>query len=192
MAEPAKFGKVLNQSYVIIVCTYVSIGVVGYVAYGSSVNALITVSFKGWLATISQALFIITMICKVSITLNPVATDIQELLKGETSGKTFKTSEASGETSSQWEVMNIFLRSFLLLLVFFTASSLPDFGFAVGLVGSILSMILVVIIPVACYLVLFSKTISCFSKGIGWLILLCAPVTAAAMIYQLWMNHLSG
>ncbi|XP_058751186.1 amino acid transporter AVT1D-like [Vicia villosa] len=147
MKDQSKFPLVLYISFVFCLVMYVSVGVVGYLLFGDKVESQFTLNMPKELYASKIAIWttVVTPLAKYALTLLPIVSSIEELVPFP---------------RLRCYAMSIVIRTALVLASLAVALSFPYFGSVMALIGSMLSMIVALIYPCACYLKLHSGRLS--------------------------------
>ncbi|KAK5804257.1 hypothetical protein PVK06_031906 [Gossypium arboreum] len=139
MKEPSRFPLVLIAS--IIFCWFMSTGAAfsGFLIFGDSVESQFTLNMPTKFAASKIAVWtvVIITISKYALTLTPIALSLEELVP-----ETWLTSYGG----------SIFIRAALVISTLVVALKVPFFAFLMALAGSLLTMLITIIFPCACYL----------------------------------------
>ncbi|TYH54601.1 hypothetical protein ES332_D09G180700v1 [Gossypium tomentosum] len=139
MKEPSRFPLVLIAS--IIFCWFMSTGaaISGFLIFGDSVESQFTLNMPTKFAASKIAVWtvVIITISKYALTLTPIALSLEELVP-----TTWLTSYGG----------SILIRAALVISTLVVALKVPFFAFLMALAGSLLTMLITIIFPCACYL----------------------------------------
>ncbi|CAL5192118.1 unnamed protein product [Lathyrus oleraceus] len=147
MKDQSKFPLVLYISVVFSLVMYFSVGVVGYLLFGDKVESQFTLNMPKELYASKIAIWttVVTPLAKYALTLLPIVSSIEELVPFP---------------RLRCYAMSIVIRTTLVLASLAVALSFPYFGSVMALIGSLMSMIVALIYPCACYLKLHSGRVS--------------------------------
>ncbi|CAJ2670384.1 unnamed protein product [Trifolium pratense] len=146
MKEPSKFPLVLYISFAFCLVMYLSVGIVGYIMFGENIKSQFTLNMPKELYASKIAIWttVVTPLAKYALTLLPIASSIEELVPSRL----------------RCYAMSIVIRTILVISCLVVALSFPYFGSVMALIGSMMSMLVALIYPCACYLKLQSGRLS--------------------------------
>ncbi|KAG8483975.1 hypothetical protein CXB51_023221 [Gossypium anomalum] len=128
-------------SFSIIFCWFMSTGaaISGFLIFGDSVESQFTLNMPTKFAASKIAVWtvVIITISKYALTLTPIALSLEELVP-----TTWLTSYGG----------SILIRAALVISTLVVALKVPFFAFLMALAGSLLTMLITIIFPCACYL----------------------------------------
>ncbi|KAK7339674.1 hypothetical protein VNO77_20355 [Canavalia gladiata] len=147
MKEPSKFSSVLYISFAFCLVMYISVGTMGYLTFGDSVESQFTLNmpkelYASKIATWTTA---VTPLAKYALTLLPIASSIEELVPSP---------------RLRCHATSVIIRTVLVILSLLVALYIPYFGSLMALIGSFMSTVVALIYPCACYLKLHSDRVS--------------------------------
>lgn len=147
MKDQSKFPLVLYISFAFCLVMYTSVGAVGYLLFGDKTESQFTLNLPKELyaSKIATWTTVVTPLAKYALTLLPIASSIEELVPSP---------------RLRCYPMSILIRTALVLSSLVVALSFPYFGSVMALIGSLMSMIVALIYPCACYLKLQSGRLS--------------------------------
>ncbi|KEH22922.1 transmembrane amino acid transporter family protein [Medicago truncatula] len=148
MKDQSKFPLVLYISFAISVIMYTSVGAVGYLMFGDKIESQFTLNMPKELYASQIAIWttVVTPLAKFALILLPVASSIEELVVPSPRLRCY--------------AMSLFIKTTLVFSSLFVALSFPYFGSVMALIGSLMSMLVSLIYPCACYLKLHSGRLS--------------------------------
>ncbi|WJX81856.1 hypothetical protein P8452_64688 [Trifolium repens] len=146
MKEPSKFPLVLFISFAFCLVMYLSVGIVGYIMFGEKAESQFTLNMPKELyaSKIATWTTVVTPLAKYALTLLPIASSIEELVPSRL----------------RCYAMSIVIRTVLVISCLVVALTFPYFGSVMALIGSMMSMLVALIYPCACYLKLHSGRLS--------------------------------
>ncbi|XP_029125843.1 amino acid transporter AVT1D [Cajanus cajan] len=147
MKEPSKFPIVLYICFAFCLVMYMSVGIMGYLTFGDLVASQFTLNMPKELyaSDIATWTTVVTPVAKYALTLLPIALSIEEL---------------TTSPRLRCHAMSVLIRTILVILSLLVALYIPYFGSLMALIGSLLSILVAIIYPCACYLKLHSGRIS--------------------------------
>eukprot|EP00753_Platysulcus_tardus_P004763 PLAT12672.1.p1 GENE.PLAT12672.1~~PLAT12672.1.p1 ORF type:complete len:480 (-),score=146.65 PLAT12672.1:41-1456(-) len=171
MKEPEKLPRVLNRTYIVTFLTYAVVASFGYLKFGTACMQELTLNLRtSTLADTVIWLFVVNTYTKMPLTLLPFFAGVEESWRID--GK-YKLAAA-----------RFFFRSAILALVSFIALRLPYFAYFSALTGSLMSTVVSLIFPAACYLKLFSSDISAAQRLGCYLLILLGLFCMAVGTYS--------
>ncbi|KAK8685433.1 hypothetical protein V6N13_041434 [Hibiscus sabdariffa] len=139
MKEPSLFPLVLIISFIFcwFICTGAAIS--GFLIFGDSVESQFTLNMPIKFAASKIAVWtvVIITISKYALTLTPVALSLEELVPS---------------TLSRSYNVSVLIRTALVISTLVVAMTVPFFAFLMALAGSLLSVLITIIFPCACYI----------------------------------------
>ncbi|KAL1359770.1 hypothetical protein AAHE18_04G130900 [Arachis hypogaea] len=146
MQDPSRFPSVLYLSFAFCLFMYMSVGAVGYLTFGESVESQFTLNMPKELyaSKIATWTTVITPLAKYALTILPIALSIEELIPNN---------------KLRCHATAIAIRTFLVISSLVVALSVPYFGALMALIGAFMSMT-ALIYPCACYLKIHNGRLS--------------------------------
>jgi len=142
MKKPQQYNVMLDTTYTFVMLAYGLMAVVGYIQYGDDTEQQVTLNLPdGTIARIATALIVVNPITKFSLTLNPIALGIEELVVIER--KYLRV------------LFRVAVRSFLVGSSLVVAMVVPYFALVVSFIGAFMSMAVSAVFPSMCYMKLF-------------------------------------
>lgn len=139
MAKPSQYPAVLLTSFAI--CTFMCGGaaVLGYLMFGESTESQFTLNMPQNLVASKVAVWttVVNPFTKYALTMSPVAMSLEELIPSQ-HGKS--------------HIFAILIRTTLVISSLLVGLTIPFFGLVMALIGSLLTMLVTLILPCACYL----------------------------------------
>ncbi|XP_029826610.2 amino acid transporter AVT1J-like [Ixodes scapularis] len=143
MKDTSRFSGAVVYATIALVLLYLLLSLMGFLTFGSDVQANILLSIgDGVTSIVVQCLFIVHLICGFLILINPMCQELEEHI-GVPPEFTWKRAAS---------------RSFLMLAVLVVAESVPQFGKVLPLVGSVVAGLTTFILPCVFYYKLCSDT----------------------------------
>ncbi|XP_077238973.1 amino acid transporter AVT1C-like [Tasmannia lanceolata] len=171
MKKPSQFPAVLIVSFTICWVLYSGVGVAGYLMFGESIQSQFSLNLPQQLLASKTAVWttVVNPLTKYALTINPVALSLEELLP-------------SSQAKSYY--ISILIRTLLVLSTLVVALTFPFFGFVMALMGSLLTMLIALILPSACYLSIMRGRLSWFQVSVCILIILLGAMFAVIGSYS--------
>ncbi|KAH7422052.1 hypothetical protein KP509_13G088300 [Ceratopteris richardii] len=173
LKKPSQFTTVLTISFIICTTMYGGMAVMGFRMFGSNTESQITLNLPKDLLASKIALWttVVNPFTKYALTITPVALSLEEL---------FPLSFYSWR--GYWVSMTI--RTILVMSTLCVALLVPFFGYVMSLIGSLLSMLVCVILPAACFLKLAGNAANILEKIVCIFIVLIGIACAASGTYS--------
>ena len=139
MANPNQFPGVLLACFGICTLLYAGAAVMGYTMFGEAILSQFTLNMPKELVATKIAVWttVVNPFTKYALTISPVAMSLEELIP-------------SNHAKSY--LYSIFIRTGLVLSTLVIGLSVPFFGLVMSLIGSLLTMLVTLILPCACFL----------------------------------------
>ncbi|KAK7292943.1 hypothetical protein RJT34_15801 [Clitoria ternatea] len=171
MKEPSKFPYVIYICFGFCLLMYLSVGAVGYLTFGDKVSSQFTLNMPKELyaSDIATWTTVVTPLAKYALTLLPIALSIEEL---------------APSPRLRCHATSIIVRTILVILSLLVALFIPYFGSLMALIGSMMSMLVALIFPCACYLKLHSGRLSNVQLTNCVLIIIVGLIGASAGTYS--------
>jgi vesicular inhibitory amino acid transporter len=167
MKNKKSFRTAIMCAYVIMICIYLPVSVIGYYKAGSNVQANIIQNLQpSLLKKIIQILMTAHVLCAYLILLNPVNQNIENMI-------------GLRHSLNIWRCIS---RSLVTILAMFTALSIPKFGKLLPIVGASTTLIQTFILPSIFYFFLVRQH-ECVSSGQKLLLLLLVVAGTAGCIF---------
>ncbi|TKY51619.1 Vacuolar amino acid transporter 1 [Spatholobus suberectus] len=139
MANPNQFPGVLLACFGVCTVLYAGAAVIGYTMFGEAILSQFTLNMPQELVATKIAVWttVVNPFTKYALTISPVAMSLEELIP-------------SNHAKSY--LYSIFIRTGLVLSTLVIGLSVPFFGLVMSLIGSLLTMLVTLILPCACFL----------------------------------------
>ncbi|XP_057252116.1 amino acid transporter AVT1C isoform X1 [Beta vulgaris subsp. vulgaris] len=147
MANRSQYPAVLLTSFAI--CTFMCAGaaVLGYLMFGESTQSQFTLNMPQNLIASKLAVWttVVNPFTKYALTISPVAMSLEELIPTR---------------HLKSHMYPILIRTALVISTLFVGLSIPFFGLVMALIGSLLTMLVTLILPCACYLSILREKVT--------------------------------
>ncbi|MCO5563133.1 hypothetical protein L7F22_016769 [Adiantum nelumboides] len=172
LKKPSQFTAILTTSFIICTTMYAGMAVMGFTMFGAETQSQITLNLPKHLVASKIALWatVVNPFTKYALTITPVALSLEEL---------FPSLVYSWK--SYW--MSLIIRSILVVSTLCVALLVPFFGYMMSLIGSLLSMLVCLILPAACFLKIAGNTATSFQRMFSVLIIVIGIVCAVTGTY---------
>ncbi|MCO5605010.1 hypothetical protein L7F22_059186 [Adiantum nelumboides] len=172
LKKPSQFTAILTTSFIICTTMYAGMAVMGFTMFGAETLSQITLNLPKHLVASKIALWttVVNPFTKYALTITPVALSLEEL---------FPSLVYSWK--SYW--MSLIIRSILVMSTLCVALLVPFFGYMMSLIGSLLSMLVCLILPAACFLKIAGNTATLFQRMLCVLIIVIGIVCAVTGTY---------
>ncbi|XP_011041044.1 PREDICTED: vacuolar amino acid transporter 1-like [Populus euphratica] len=139
MAQPSRFPAVLLACFGICTLLYAGVAYMGYTMFGEKTESQFTLNLPQDLVASKVAVWttVVNPFTKYALTMSPVAMSLEELIP-------------SNHMKSH--MYAICIRTALVISTLLVALSIPFFGLVMSLIGSLLTMLVTLILPCACFL----------------------------------------
>ncbi|XP_030928785.1 amino acid transporter AVT1C [Quercus lobata] len=139
MARPNQFPAVLLTCFGICTLLYAGVAVMGYKMFGDSIQSQFTLNLPQDLVATKIAVWttVVNPFTKYALTMSPVAMCLEELIPSN---------------HSKSYIYSILIRTALVVSTLIVGLSVPFFGLVMSLIGSLLTMLVTLILPCACFL----------------------------------------
>ncbi|CAI9091145.1 OLC1v1026090C1 [Oldenlandia corymbosa var. corymbosa] len=171
MAKPGQYNAVLLASFGICTVMYAGVAVFGYLLFGDSTQSQFTLNLPQDLVASKIAVWttVVNPFTKYALTMTPVAMCLEELIP-------------SNHVKSY--IYSVLIRTGLVVSTLLVGLSVPFFGLVMALIGSLLTMLVTLILPCACYLRILKGKINLVQKSICILIIAVGAVSSAFGSYS--------
>ncbi|KAL3838302.1 hypothetical protein ACJIZ3_022893 [Penstemon smallii] len=190
MENPSQYPFVLLMSFGICTLMYAGVAVLGYLMFGESTQSQFTLNMPKDLIASKIAVWTtvvnpftkypfhdsttFVMVCSLTIntyalTLSPVAMSLEELIPSR---------------HAKSHMYSILIRTALVISTLLVGLSIPFFGLVMALIGSLLTMLVTLILPCACYLSILRGKISIFQGSMCVLVIGVGVISSALGSYS--------
>ncbi|KAL2249271.1 UNVERIFIED_CONTAM: Amino acid transporter AVT1C [Sesamum indicum] len=194
MAKPSQYPAVLLTSFAICTVMYAAVAVLGYMMFGESTQSQFTLNMPQdlvaskialWTTVGSQSIYKISFLlvnefidpafphftsCNPSSKIS-VATEVYE-------------QELIPSSHAKSYMYSILIRTALVISTLLVGLSIPFFGLVMALIGSLLTMLVTLILPCACYLSILRGKINALQGSMCILVIGVGVVSSAFGTYS--------
>ncbi|XP_017702364.2 amino acid transporter AVT1C-like isoform X1 [Phoenix dactylifera] len=138
LKKPNQYPSVLFTSFSICTVMFAGVAVMGYIMFGDSTLSQFTLNMPHNLVVSKVAVWttVVNPLTKYALTLTPMALSLEELIP------------ANHLKSHMYAII---IRTALVFSTLFVALSVPFFGLVMSLIGSMLTTLVTMILPSACF-----------------------------------------
>ncbi|KAI4351455.1 hypothetical protein L6164_005824 [Bauhinia variegata] len=171
MANPNQFPAVLLACFGICTILYAGVAVMGYTMFGESTLSQFTLNMPKDLVATKIAVWttVVNPFTKYALTISPVAMSLEELIPSN-HGKSY--------------IYAIFIRTGLVVSTLVVGLMVPFFGLVMSLIGSLLTMLVTLILPCACFLSILRGKVSRLQVAICAVVITVGVVSSAFGTYS--------
>ncbi|KAL3523489.1 hypothetical protein ACH5RR_016323 [Cinchona calisaya] len=179
MEKPSQFPAVLLASFGICTVMYAGVAILGYLVFGESIESQFTLNLPQDLIASKIAVWTTdgkhtAETVKIyrntyALTMTPVAMCLEELIP-------------ANHIKSQ--IYSILIRTALVISTLIVGLSVPFFGLVMALIGSLLTMLVTLILPCACYLRVLKGKTNQFQVSACILIMVVGSISSAFGTYS--------
>ncbi|XP_011084300.1 vacuolar amino acid transporter 1 isoform X1 [Sesamum indicum] len=171
MAKPSQYPAVLLTSFAICTVMYAAVAVLGYMMFGESTQSQFTLNMPQDLVASKIALWttVVNPFTKYALTMSPVAMSLEELIPS---------------SHAKSYMYSILIRTALVISTLLVGLSIPFFGLVMALIGSLLTMLVTLILPCACYLSILRGKINALQGSMCILVIGVGVVSSAFGTYS--------
>ncbi|KAK4279650.1 hypothetical protein QN277_011393 [Acacia crassicarpa] len=139
MANRNQFPAVLLACFGICTALYAGVAVMGYTMFGDATLSQFTLNLPPDLVATKVAVWttVVNPFTKYALTISPIAMSLEELIPS---------------TNAKSYLYSILIRTGLVISTLVVGLSVPFFGLVMSLIGSLLTMLVTLILPCACFL----------------------------------------
>ncbi|XP_028054485.1 amino acid transporter AVT1C-like [Camellia sinensis] len=171
MEKPSQFPSVLLASFGICTLMYAGVAVMGYLMFGDSTLSQFTLNMPQDLVVSKIAVWttVVNPFTKYALTMMPVAMSLEELIP------------SNNRKSRMYAIL---IRTALVISTVVVGLSIPFFGLVMALIGSLLTMLVTLILPCACYLSILRGKITCFQISLCTLVITVGVISSIIGSYS--------
>ncbi|KAK4771844.1 hypothetical protein SAY86_013619 [Trapa natans] len=173
MAKPSQFPLVLLTSFGICSALYIGVAIMGYLMFGDSVQSQYTLNMPRELAASKIAIwttvvnpftkypFFIKFLPTYALTISPVALSLEELIP---------------PNHHNSRIFSLAIRTALVISTLLVGLTIPFFGLVMSLIGSLLTMLITLILPCACFMNILREEVTYLQRA------LCCSIIAVGVV----------
>lgn len=171
MEKRSQFPMVLLTSFGLCTVLYAGVAVLGYLMFGESTQSQFTLNMPQEFVASKIAVWttVVNPFTKYALTISPVAMSLEELIPSN---------------NLKSHTYAILIRTGLVISTLLVALSIPFFGLVMALIGALLTMLVTLILPCACFLSILRGKITRFQGGLCILIIAVGVVSMAFGTYS--------
>ncbi|XP_010517249.1 PREDICTED: vacuolar amino acid transporter 1 [Camelina sativa] len=171
MAKPSQYPAVLLTCFTICTLMYAGVAVMGYTMFGESTESQFTLNLPQDLVATKIAVWttVVNPFTKYALTISPVAMSLEELIP-------------SRHIRSHWYAIGI--RTALVFSTLLVGLSIPFFGLVMSLIGSLLTMLVTLILPPACFLSIVRRKVTPTQMMLCVLIIIVGTISSVIGSYS--------
>ncbi|KAK8510157.1 hypothetical protein V6N13_103753 [Hibiscus sabdariffa] len=178
MAEPARFPSVLLSCFGICTLLYAGTAVMGYKMFGEATESQVTLNMPKDLIASKIAVWatIVNPFTKYPFSLY--------LCYSNSSAMAMSLEELLPSRHLKSHMYPIVIRTLLVMSTLLVGLSVPFFGLVLSLIGSLLTMLVTLILPPACYLSILRGKVSRFQAAICIIVIAVGVVSSSFGTYS--------
>ncbi|KAK3408923.1 hypothetical protein EUGRSUZ_J01066 [Eucalyptus grandis] len=171
MAKPSQYPSVLLTSFAICTVMYAGVAILGYLMFGEQTQSQFTLNMPQDSVASKIAVWttVVNPFTKYALTMSPVAMSLEELIP------------SSHVKSYAYAIL---IRTALVISTLIVALSIPFFGLVMSLIGSLLTMLVTLILPCACFLSIMKGKVTRFQAAFCGLIIIVGVISSAFGTYS--------
>ncbi|KAF5729486.1 Transmembrane amino acid transporter family protein isoform 3 [Tripterygium wilfordii] len=171
MAKPNQYTAVLLACFGICTTLYAGVAFMGYTMFGESTESQFTLNLPRDLVASKIAVWttVVNPFTKYALTMTPVALCLEELIP-------------SNHAKSY--AYSILIRTALVISTLFVGVAIPFFGLVMSLIGSLLTMLVTLILPCACFLSILRSKATRFQLAVCVVIITIGAVSSVIGTYS--------
>ncbi|PSR98024.1 Vacuolar amino acid transporter like [Actinidia chinensis var. chinensis] len=171
MEKPSQYPAVLLTSFGICTLMYAGVAVMGYMMFGESTLSQFTLNMPQHLVASKIAVWttVVNPFTKYALTITPVALSLEELIPSN---------------HHKSHMYSILIRTALVISTLFVGLAVPFFGLVMAFIGSLLTMLVTLILPCACFLSILRGKITRFQGSVCILIIAVGVVSSVFGTYS--------
>ncbi|XP_022938397.1 amino acid transporter AVT1C-like [Cucurbita moschata] len=172
MGKQSQFPAVLLTCFGICTLMYAGVAIMGYLMFGESTLSQYTLNLPQDLVASKIAVWttVVNPFTKYALTISPVAMSLEEFIP---------------PNHPKTHIYSILIRTALVISTLLVGLSIPFFGLMMSLIGSLLTMLVTLILPCACYLSILRGKVTFLQ------ITLCCIVIAVGVIASAFGSYSS-
>ncbi|XP_010933084.2 amino acid transporter AVT1C [Elaeis guineensis] len=166
LKKPNQYPSVLFTSFAICTVMFAGAAVMGYIMFGDSTLSQFTLNMPHDLVMSRVAVWttVVNPLTKYALTLTPMALSLEELIP------------ANHVKSHMYAII---IRTTLVVSTLLVALSVPFFGLVMSLIGSLLTMLVTLILPCACFLSILRGKVAWTQVSLCMFIIIVGVVSCA-------------
>ncbi|GAB2286858.1 Amino acid transporter avt1c [Dionaea muscipula] len=186
MEKPSQFPAVLFTSFGLCTLLYAGVAVMGYLMFGENTLSQFTLSMPKDLVATKVALWttVVNPFTKYPFQYSCDTSPSPFCSNSGACGMAMSLEELIPSQHLKSHVYAILIRTGLVMSTLVVALVVPFFGFVMAFIGSLLTMLVTLILPCACYLSILRGKVSRFQVGICILIIVIGVVSSALGTYS--------
>ncbi|KAF8080304.1 hypothetical protein N665_0957s0005 [Sinapis alba] len=171
MANPNQYPSALLTCFTICTLMYAGVAVMGYTMFGEATESQFTLNLPQDLVATKIAVWttVVNPFTKYALTLSPVALSLEELIP-------------SRHNKSHWYAIAI--RTALVFSTLLVGLAIPFFGLVMSLIGSLLTMLVTLILPPACFLSIVRRKVTRTQMMLCVLIIIVGAISSVIGSYS--------
>ncbi|GAB4836422.1 Amino acid transporter avt1c [Ancistrocladus abbreviatus] len=171
MEKPNQYPAVLLTSFGICTLLYAGVAVLGYMMFGESTKSQFTLNMPQNLVASKIAVWttVVNPFTKFALALSPVAMSLEELIPSR---------------HLKSHLYPILIRTALVISTLLVGLVIPFFGLVMALIGSLLTMLVTLILPCACFLSIVRGKVTFFQGSACALVIAVGVVSSAFGTYS--------
>ncbi|XP_022765412.1 amino acid transporter AVT1C isoform X2 [Durio zibethinus] len=171
MAKPNQFPSVLLACFGICSLLYAGTAIMGYTMFGEATESQFTLNMPKDLIASKIAVWttVVNPFTKYALTMSPVAMSLEELIP-------------SSHLKSH--IYAILIRTSLVISTLIVGLTIPFFGLVMSLIGSLLTMLVTLILPPACYLSILRGKVTRIQATLCIIVIAVGVVSSAFGTYS--------
>ncbi|KDP30471.1 hypothetical protein JCGZ_16150 [Jatropha curcas] len=171
MAQPNKFPMVLLTCFVLCALMYAGVAFMGYTMFGESTVSQFTLNMPQDLIASKIAVWttVVNPFTKYALTISPVAMSLEELIP---------------PNHLKSHIYAICIRTALVISTLLVGLTIPFFGLVMSLIGSLLTMLVTLILPCACFLSILRCKVTRFQVTLCIIIIVVGVISSAFGTYS--------
>ncbi|KAF5467081.1 hypothetical protein F2P56_016943 [Juglans regia] len=171
MARPGQFPAVLLTCFCICTLMYAGVAVLGYKMFGESIQSQFTLNMPQGLVATKIAVWttVVNPLTKYALTMSPVVMCLEELIPSN---------------HSKSHIYSVCIRTTLVVSTLVVGLVIPFFGLVMSLIGSLLTMLVTLILPCACFLSILRRKVTRFQVVLCIIIITVGVISSAIGTYS--------